>query len=601
MHAWQVRVSARVCGDAHRVWFGAKVRYVSGPRVRRLLRASLGLLLAGGVNNASGGMIPGAVHQKASSGGPVRLIVQLLATAVPEGELKSLDAVTAQRQRISVTRSAVMDELAGTDYRVVREFEAIPFVALEVGPDAISALKASPRVLAVEEDRLEAFLLSQSIPLIGADKAWAVGLDGTGITVAVLDSGVDKNLPFLSGKVVDEACFSFNASCPNGQTSQLGSGAGAPCAYAPNGCQHGTFVAGIAAGHGTGFSGVAKGAHLISVQLASKASGSSCAGTGEDPCAVVSVSDMIAGLERVLTLKNQYAIAAVNISVGGGKFGSPCDSESPARKAAIDNLRSVGVATVVASGNSGYPDGITAPACVSTAVSVGSTTKSDTVSSFSNSSSSLSLLAPGESITSYTAGGSLAIGTGTSFAAPHVTGAWAILKQKNPAATVDEVLAAMTSTGLPVTDSRNGIAKPRIQVNAALQALGPPPSFSAVTLNRAVFHTAQQITYQATLNPGSTSAQVDIYLGALLPDGATFLSLVEGVQGVFSITLGPAPVPFRTNVTLSQTIIPFTYTFNGSEPAGTYFTYAGFAVAGSNPLNPTTQLSLTTRAFQFAP
>jgi hypothetical protein len=67
-------------------------------------------------------------------------------------------------------------------------------------------------------------------------------------------------------------------------------------------------------------------------------------------------------------------------------------------------------------------------------------------------------------------------------AAPHVTGAWAILKQKKPSATVDEVLTALTSTGLPITDPKNGIAKPRIRVNQALQAIGPSTPVTAVTL-----------------------------------------------------------------------------------------------------------------------
>jgi hypothetical protein len=47
-----------------------------------------------------------------------------------------------------------------------------------------------------------------------------------------LDTGVDKTHPFLSGKVVAEACFSNNGNCPNGKTTQIGSGAGVPCTYA---------------------------------------------------------------------------------------------------------------------------------------------------------------------------------------------------------------------------------------------------------------------------------------------------------------------------------------------------------------------------------
>jgi hypothetical protein len=131
----------------------------------------------------------------------------------------------------------------------------------------------------------------------------------------------------------------------------------------------------------------------------------------------------------------------------------------------------------------------------------------------------------------------------------------------------------------------------------------PPPPTSptaAVALNGSNFHANQQVNYQATLTPGSTPTQVDIYLGALLPDGATFLSLVQAGGGA-SIVIGPSPTPFLANVALAQTIVPFSYTFAGSEPAGTYFTYAGLAVAGSNPFTPANQLSLAIQPFQFSP
>lgn len=171
-------------------------------------------------------------------------------------------------------------------------------------------------MVGVEEDRLLSPLLSQSVPLIGADQAWAAGFDGTGIVVAILDTGVDKTHPFLAGKVVEGACFSSSGICPNGLTTQIGGGSAVPGAYAANGCQHGTYVAGIAAGSGASFSGVARGARIIAVQVFSRLPGSQCAGAGEDPCALASVSDLIAGGERVLTLSSQYAIAAVNVSLG---------------------------------------------------------------------------------------------------------------------------------------------------------------------------------------------------------------------------------------------------------------------------------------------
>src|SRR5204862_771645 len=98
--------------------------------------------------------------------------------------------------------------------------------------------------------------LAQSVPLVQGDQAWSAGYDGTGRVVAIVDTGVDKSHPFLLNKVVAEACFSSFAAghstslCPNGQSQQIGVGAGVPCGPLNLGCWHGTHVAGIAAGNG---------------------------------------------------------------------------------------------------------------------------------------------------------------------------------------------------------------------------------------------------------------------------------------------------------------------------------------------------------------
>ena len=123
-------------------------------------------------------------------------------------------------------------------------------------------------------------------------------------------------------------------------------------------------------------------------------------------------------------------------------------------KAAIDNLRSVGIASVISSGNDGFTDGIGTPGCVSTAIAVGSTTKQDAISSFSNSSPMVELLAPGEAINSSVTGNGFGLKSGTSMAAPHVTGAWAILKQQSPSATVPQILTALSASGLSITDAQ---------------------------------------------------------------------------------------------------------------------------------------------------
>lgn len=166
------------------------------------------------------------------------------------------------------------------------------------------------------------------------------------------------------------------------------------------------------------------------------------------------------------------------MSLGGGHFRSPseCDRADAARKAIIDNLRSAGIATVAAAGNEGAPDGLSAPACVSSAVSVGAVTALDRVAAFSNSSSSISLLAPGVSIVSAFPPDGFARISGTSQATPFVSGAFAVLSQRIGRGDVDAVLAALTSTGTPVPDPRNGLLKPRIAMQQALDALAGGPS-----------------------------------------------------------------------------------------------------------------------------
>ncbi|MCX7840001.1 MAG: S8 family serine peptidase, partial [Anaerolineae bacterium] len=247
------------------------------------------------------------------------------------------------------------------------------------------------------------------------------------------------------------------------------------------GCYPGTPVAGIAAGRdpgGLGFSGVARDANIIAIQIFSRFDNPYYCGSS--PCALAWDSDIIKGLERVYELRHTYPIAAANLSLGGESYSYVCDTLFPDYKDAIDNLRSVGIATVIASGNEYLSTAIAAPACVSSAISVGSTrdggfgaTPVDAVSDFSNSASFLSLLAPGQVIRSAYPGGWYVNVSGTSMATPHVTGAWAILKQRMPVSTVEQILAALTNAGVPIYDSRNGITKPRIQINRALYQFPP--------------------------------------------------------------------------------------------------------------------------------
>ena len=467
----------------------------------QLLILSFFLSLSLAARSVYAQLIPQTLMQKAQSEGEVRVIVRLAVSDTPGTWVNSDILQGLRRADITRAQNSVRAGLLNVRHQVRRQFEDFPFIALQVGADGLRTLELLRGVVEVVEDQLNAPFLAESVPLVQADQVWPGGsaglaLDGGGTVVAVLDTGVDKTHPFLGGKVVEEACFSTNdvnssatSVCPGSAESSFIEGSGMPCESF--GCDHGTHVAGIAGGNGQDgavapFSGVAKGAKIMAVQIFTMISNSlTCSSFSlPSPCALAFTSDIMAGLQRVFNRRAALNFAAVNMSLGGGRFDSNCDVDP--LKPIIDSLRSADIATVIAAGNDGFTNALSSPACISSAVSVGSTedgslgTTADEVSSFSNSASFLSLLAPGQWIDSSIPGGGFANFAGTSMATPHVAGAFAILKQATPTATVDQLLSALQDAGLPVTDARNSITKPRIRILDALSEL-PALQFDSAT------------------------------------------------------------------------------------------------------------------------
>jgi subtilisin family serine protease len=470
----------------------------------------------------AGGSLPGGntprvaidLQARVQQEGSLPVVVRLDLSFVPEGRLPSAASALAQRDRIRRLQDNVLAGLPAGLQRAARRFRHIPYLALEVDSGALADLLADPDVLRVQEDVPSPPDLAQSIPWIGADDAWSTGYTGAGQTVVILDTGVDSSHPFLAGKDVDEACFSgaypseSTSLCPNNQPTQFGGGSGEECLLTLPGCTHGTHVAGIAVGRGATFSGVAKDATYISIQVFSRFDTDLRCGPGNSPCILSWTADQMAALDYVhSTLRLARPIAAANLSLGGGRFTAPCDLLD-ARTAVIDNLRSVGIATVIAAGNSGYRDALASPACISSAVSVGSTTDSDGVSSFSNVASFLSLFAPGDTIQSSVPGGGFQTWGGTSMAAPHVSGAWAVLRSRSPAASVSEILGALTGTGVLVTDTRSGgsVVRPRLQVDAAAVSLPLPATPTPTATVTPTMTPTATPTPTATATPTATVA-----------------------------------------------------------------------------------------------
>jgi len=462
---------------------------------------------------------------KASTEGKIRVIVKLdvqdihklqdrsrqFKTPAPgfSGVWGGASADQALSDQIANTAESVKMGLAGTNYRVFRVYKSIPYMAMEVTSEALSALELIPEVVDIAEDKamplsdpvptekmkgngeaptpsgLERHTLNNTVNIVGASNAWSMGYTGSGWYVAILDTGIRKTHEMFTGKTIAEACYAQGQTsgdaagdCPNGLTTMIGPGAAAHYSSTADAAyDHGTHVAGIATGHSATLSGIAKDANIIAVQVFSKFDATACGGS---PCVMSYNSDCLAGLDYVYSIRGSYSIAAVNMSLGGGQYydAASCDAAQAARKTAIDNLRSAGIASAISSGNNGYCDSMGAPGCISTAVSVGASDDADVEPWFNNwHPTMLKLFAPGVSINSSVGDSDTSYESwnGTSMAAPHVAGAWALIKQAVPDGSVTDILAALQTTGFGIFSEcdSNTVAIPRIQVDAAINLLKP--------------------------------------------------------------------------------------------------------------------------------
>lgn len=464
--------------------------------------------------------------EKAQKRGSVRVIVGLPVEFQPEGYLSESRQI-AQRDSIRQAQDVLLARLAPFAVQNVYRLEFIPFIIFAADAAALETMKNAPEVVSITEDLPLKQSLAESLPIVGAPGGVANGFSGAGQAIAILDTGVDKNHPMFAGKVVSEACYAFQdptilvfTTCPGGIVPSTAVDSGVPCnipAQPTSDCGHGTYVAGVAAGRDTAANrfGVAKDASIISIQVFSRIDNPALCNGLQTPCLAAFTSNVIAALEQVYALRTTFNIASVNISIGFLP-DTDCDTFPTVApvKPAIDNLRSVNIASVAASGNRSSTNAIDFPACISTAIGVGATrdgsgtsTPVNTVSSYSNSADILNLLAPGDSISTaaFPGGGYTSGGSGTSLAAPHVAGAWAILKQQQPNATVSEILTALTTTGRFITDTRAGANNritPRIRIDSASQQIAGTNCVRVpINLNQ---------TVNSSLDAGDCSAEAGV-------------------------------------------------------------------------------------------
>ena len=572
---------------------------VSKTAVRSIgLLAMLSLILVFTGNSFAGDIEK--LKAKAIEKGMVPVIVglELPMPFIPEGAHASPRARERQREAIMTSRERFFEKMSNQatgDYIQYAQWDSLPYVAIKANVKALERLMNNPLVTSVQEDSPDKAHLLSTTAHIGADDTWNAGFGGLGQTVVILDTGIDTDHPFFGGRVVDEACWSNgpgqagNVSlCDDTTNNQTGLGSAdaetAQCwqtvgnTGTANICDHGSHVAGIAAGgdpggvDATGYNGVAPEANIIAIQVFTRLNIAADCAPSAAPCVSSYASDQLSALNYINdTLRIHHNISSVNMSLGGGVFISDCDGDNQGRKPAIDNLLSNGIATVITSGNSGYTDALGRPGCITTAITTGAVQDPGDDVIF-NMHSLVDLLAVGASVDSSVPNDDYDNKGGTSMAAPQVTGAFAILKAFDPAMSVTDIENLLETTGVLVSDERppcdfsatggrvcesSGLTKPRIQLDAAIASLtetdlqvfkdckpddpmlvgetaictitvqnwGPDPTLSATIVDAYVSNgtfdfgtiTTTAGSCTPTANPQVNSGSVECDLGSILP------------------------------------------------------------------------------------
>lgn len=399
--------------------------------------------------------------------------------------------------------------------------------------------------------------LDRSVPQIGAPAAWSAGFTGTGVKVAVLDTGVDQTHPDLATQEVGEANFSDAAD----NVDRVG---------------HGTHVASTAAGTGAKsagrFKGVAFGAQILDGKVLNDQ------GFGFD-------SWIIGGLEWAA----ESGAKVANLSLGGGDTADL----DPVEEAVNTLSAKFGILYVIAAGNSGFggAETISSPGSADAALTVGAVDRDDNIAPFSSRGPRIGdgaikpdITAPGVEIMAAKAANGF-IGnpgpdgyvslSGTSMATPHVSGAVALLAQQHPSWTGQQLKAALTASAKPnpelgVFDQGSG----RVDVAKAItQTITSEPT--NVSLGTALWphDDDQPVTKPLTYhNSGTTDVTLDLTVNAKGPDGQA------APNGLFSLSANRITVPAGGTAQVSLTGDPKAGTLDGAY-TGTITATSGSASA----------------------
>lgn len=403
------------------------------------------------------------------------VIVFDLPLSMPVEDLARRDE---RRQAVSSRADQILASL-GEGFRVTHRFNLVSALAGRLDERGLETLRQLEGIKAVGLDQGGSGSLDVAVPLLGMDDIQAaqpagLGIDGTGIKVAVLDSGIDASHPDFSGALEAEACFCANPNtgdcCPDGNATQFGAGAAA------DDHNHGTWVTGHIMGQGTVAPiGAAPGASLIAVKVLD--SNNSFWGA----------SDVTAAYDWLAT--NHPDVDVVNASLGtSAMFATQCDTAAAwtlAMSQAVAALTANDAVVIASTGNQSNTNGIEVPSCLGEVIAVGATWKEDEtgtffgcnvdpnvddVACFSNHSPELDILAPGVFMTTTQLGGGVSGAvSGTSFASPLVAGCAALIRQAHPHLSAAQVRETMVRSNVRAEDDRVGLFYPRLNCGNAIR------------------------------------------------------------------------------------------------------------------------------------
>ncbi|NTV23852.1 MAG: S8 family serine peptidase, partial [Nanoarchaeota archaeon] len=443
------------------------------------------------------------------------LVLILLSTAIASKDViikfreqvkgNDLPALEVQAQ---AKQAKGLAKIEGSGFELKGRYSLINAVHATVSDERYEQLKNDPNVEYIGENIRARIFLPQSAPQINANAITSIiinsSINGTGETACIIDTGIDYSHPAL-GAGWGNKVIAGNKYLDGGTTN-------ISCSVTPSACMddngHGTHVAGIIASTNATYKGVAPGANLIAIKVMDSL------GSGYQ-------TDIEDGIEWCIVNAAAYNISVISMSLGSEdsvNFSSYCDSSFSTTSALVNLAVNNNISVVVASGNSGYKTNLSWPACLQNVTSVGSISKLNVSSDFSNSGSILDVMAPGENIFStmvQSPGGEMvaACGTGqyicsldgTSMAAPHVSGALLLMRnfKRNENGSVLSPAAAealLKSSGVGTLDPGNGLTKPRINLATALLTLDDTPrvTFNSGNLSQNTSSSAAYISVNST-------------------------------------------------------------------------------------------------------